>query len=189
MSSHHIVREGQEPALILAHWQELDEALLGELLEWSPVVVVPSEDADELIARQTKVDIVIGRETCSLKQDTIQFIQTTAPFVNIALQHLAIKGHTSAYLASSNTTPQSLLAYMPEMIVTLFSNGMRYYPVRSGFTKWKPVNEMIYMESNENVAYKGLDKVSENVYRTTADGFFTLTFPMPYLVIGEPAMN
>jgi|GEM_PF-717756 len=187
MSSHHIVKEGQEPALIVADWQEVDEAVLGELLEWSPVVVVPSEHADELIARQTKVDIAIGREALAFTQDTIQFIQTTAPFVDTAIRHLATKGHTAAYLTSSDTAPQSLLAYVPDIVVTLFSEGMRYYPVRSGFTKWQPAGESIYISPDEEVVCKGLEKVGQNTYRTTADGFFSLSFPMKYLVIGETA--
>ena len=40
MSSHHVVRDLQEPALIIANGEACSETLLGELLEWSPYVVV-----------------------------------------------------------------------------------------------------------------------------------------------------
>jgi len=40
MSSHHIVREKQEPALIIANGEACSTELLNQLLEWSPFVVV-----------------------------------------------------------------------------------------------------------------------------------------------------
>jgi thiamine pyrophosphokinase len=40
MSSHHIVRDDQEPALIIANGASCNPELLGQLLEWSPLVVV-----------------------------------------------------------------------------------------------------------------------------------------------------
>lgn len=60
MSSHHIVREGQEPALIIANGEACSNELLGQLLEWSPYVVV----LDGAIARVNelgiKVDVLLG---------------------------------------------------------------------------------------------------------------------------------
>ena len=40
MSSHHIVRDDQEPALIIANGASCSNELLGQLLEWSPIVIV-----------------------------------------------------------------------------------------------------------------------------------------------------
>ena len=40
MSSHHIVRDDQEPALIIANGEVCSSELLGQLLEWSPIVIV-----------------------------------------------------------------------------------------------------------------------------------------------------
>ena len=40
MSSHHIIRDKQEPALIIANGEECSMDLLEQLLEWSPTVVV-----------------------------------------------------------------------------------------------------------------------------------------------------
>ncbi len=40
MSSHHIVRDDQEPALIIANGEACSAELLGQLLEWSPLVIV-----------------------------------------------------------------------------------------------------------------------------------------------------
>ena len=40
MSSHHIVRDDQEPALIIANGAACSSELVGQLLEWSPLVIV-----------------------------------------------------------------------------------------------------------------------------------------------------
>ena len=40
MSSHHIARDDQEPALIIANGEMCSQELLGQLLEWSPLVIV-----------------------------------------------------------------------------------------------------------------------------------------------------
>jgi hypothetical protein len=40
MSSHHIVKEKQEPALYIHHFGNFDEEYLGQLLEWSPTLLV-----------------------------------------------------------------------------------------------------------------------------------------------------
>lgn len=185
MSSHHIVREDQEPALILADLADLDEGLLDQLLEWSPTVVVSSEWAPALIAKQIKVDIVIGTRDPRHLQDTIRFIPSEQPFVDAAVEFLADRGYQAAYLVSSHTPPKALLAYLPRVMVTLFTQGVRYYPVRSGFSKWKPAGEILFFSDAEAVRHTGLTPIGENQFRTTRDGLFRLDFSLPYLIIGE----
>lgn len=40
MSSHHIVREKQEPALLIMDLNGFNDEHLGQLLEWNPTVLV-----------------------------------------------------------------------------------------------------------------------------------------------------
>ena len=60
MSSHHIVRDDQEPALIIANGASCNEELLGQLLEWSPLVVVLDAAIERVIDLNIKVDVVLG---------------------------------------------------------------------------------------------------------------------------------
>lgn len=60
MSSHHIVREGQEPALVVANGLACSDELLGQLLEWSPFVLALDGALQRLIDKGIKVDAVIG---------------------------------------------------------------------------------------------------------------------------------
>lgn len=60
MSSHHIVREKQEPALLIANGEACSTELLEELLEWSPTVLVLDGAIERVLAKGIKVDILLG---------------------------------------------------------------------------------------------------------------------------------
>ena len=60
MSSHHIVREKQEPALYIHHLGNFDEENLGQLLEWSPTIVVAASEYEKALSLGIKIDVVIG---------------------------------------------------------------------------------------------------------------------------------
>ena len=60
MSSHHIVRDDQEPALIIANGASCNNELLGQLLEWSPLVIVLDSAIERVINLNIKVDVLLG---------------------------------------------------------------------------------------------------------------------------------
>ncbi|MCW4470054.1 thiamine diphosphokinase [Flavobacterium sp. MFBS3-15] len=60
MSSHHIVRDDQEPALIIANGAECSRELMGQLLEWSPFVVVLDSAIERVINLGVKIDVLLG---------------------------------------------------------------------------------------------------------------------------------
>ena len=60
MSSHHIVRDDQEPALIIANGACCQPDLLGQLLEWSPLVVVLDSAIERVMELDIKVDVLLG---------------------------------------------------------------------------------------------------------------------------------
>jgi thiamine pyrophosphokinase len=60
MSSHHIVRDDQEPALIIANGASCSPELLGQLLEWSPLVIVLDSAIERVLELGIKVDVLLG---------------------------------------------------------------------------------------------------------------------------------
>ncbi|PZR22809.1 MAG: thiamine diphosphokinase [Flavobacterium psychrophilum] len=60
MSSHHIVRDDQEPALIIANGAECSNELMGQLLEWSPLVIVLDSAMPRVMELGIKVDVLLG---------------------------------------------------------------------------------------------------------------------------------
>ncbi|MBL3654819.1 hypothetical protein [Fulvivirga sediminis] len=62
MSSHHIVKDDQEPALIIdAPISKLEH--LKQLLEWSPTVISSFQALEWLLAEQVNIDILICNDT------------------------------------------------------------------------------------------------------------------------------
>jgi len=60
MSSHHIVRDDQEPALIIANGEACSMDLLHQLLEWSPHIVVLDSAVERVLQLGIKIDVLIG---------------------------------------------------------------------------------------------------------------------------------
>lgn len=60
MSSHHFVKDKQEPALIIANGEECSNDLLNQLLEWNPYVLVLDGALDRVLMKGIKVDAVLG---------------------------------------------------------------------------------------------------------------------------------
>jgi thiamine pyrophosphokinase len=60
MSSHHFVKDGQEPALIIANGQICSFEFLESLMQWSPLIVALDGAYLQLKEMEIKPDIVIG---------------------------------------------------------------------------------------------------------------------------------
>ena len=60
MSSHHIVRDEQEPALLIDDPYALTLEEVDQLLEWSPTVIVTQKALDEVLKWGIKVDVVVA---------------------------------------------------------------------------------------------------------------------------------
>ncbi len=60
MSSHHIVRDNQEAALLIADGEACSVALMEELLEWSPFVIVLDGALARVLEWNIRVDVWLG---------------------------------------------------------------------------------------------------------------------------------
>jgi thiamine pyrophosphokinase len=60
MSSHHFVKEGQEPALVVANGQSCSYELLSQIMEWCPYIVALDGAYARLCKLQVFADLVIG---------------------------------------------------------------------------------------------------------------------------------
>jgi len=60
MSSHHFVKENQEPALIIANGESCHKDILDQLLEWSPYVIVLDGALERVLSLGIKFDVLLG---------------------------------------------------------------------------------------------------------------------------------
>ena len=187
MSSHHIVREKQEPALLVLSLRDFSEELLGQLLEWSPTVITIPDVAEQLAAYEIKVDIIIADETPAEMQSDVQIIpQNKQTSVSAALTYLVDKSYPAVNIITRDVALSDFEPYVNQINIVIYSVRQKIYPVASGFSKWKPANENIGILSvYSGLEISGLSQETNDTFVTTDDGFFSLKFNEPFAFISE----
>jgi len=187
MSSHHIVREKQEPALLIAGLDNFDDESLGQLLEWSPTVVVTANTAERVEAYGIKIDWLVADEMTGLQQSDIKLLPVgDADPVITALDYLVTSGYPAVNLVADSFEPGIFFRYADKLDLIVFFEKKKIVAVHSGFSKWKPAGERIeFLTLPNHFVYTGLSPVGDNVYETTADGFFSLQFSDGFVCMVE----
>lgn len=173
MSSHHVVREAQEPALIIANGESCSNELIGQLLEWSPFIVVLDGALDRVLQLGIKFDVVLGdfdhqsldevrdrippdtkieyvpdQEKTDLEKGIEFLIQRNFKAVNI----IWATGKRSDHYINNIAI---LARYHQQINQVMIDNHSRIYPISSGFKK--------YFAEKENLSLIPLNKVSNIV--------------------------
>ncbi|HAL52362.1 MAG TPA: thiamine diphosphokinase, partial [Sphingobacterium sp.] len=146
MSSHHIVRENQEPALLIEDLFLIDEEGLGQLLEWSPTIVIEAETIDLLDARGYKFDIVFTKKSINDSQENLKIISYDNDFLKTAIEYLIAHQYKAVNILTDQLDVAYYQPYLEQINIVLISIGVRYCFVTTCFTKWKPAGERIRIE-------------------------------------------
>ncbi len=154
MSSHHIVRDKQEPALIIANGEACQRDLLDQLLEWSPVVVVLDNAIYRVLELGIKVDIWLGDfddshdfEHIMEKQYPIKIIHTPdqeKTDLEKAIDYLINNGFPAANIVwatgrradHSITNMTNLVRYKSQIRLVMIDDYSKIFPVNHVFEKW-----------------------------------------------------
>lgn len=186
MSSHHVVREKQEPALLILELDFFDEEHLGQLLEWSPTVLVNDSSAEKLHSLGIKFDVLLTETKNTFLQDNLRLIEVEEDALKTGLQFLIGEKYPAVNIITGKRSMADFLVYAGQITLAVFSNNQKIYPVSSGFSKWKAAEEMIYIDAiPADLEQSGLEQISKNQFKTKNDGFFTLKFAQPFLFIAE----
>jgi thiamine pyrophosphokinase len=187
MSSHHIVREKQEPALLVLGMDNFDDELLGQLLEWSPTLIATPMIAEKLISLGIKIDLVITDEIADgLQSDIKQLPVAGQTVITSALNYLIEKGYPAVNVVTDEFSVSDYLPFASKINLVIFHDRQKIYAVNPGFNKWKPAGETIKLLSKPvELKITGLEKAGESQYKTVVDGFFTLQFNSQFLLIAE----
>lgn len=186
MSSHHVVREKQEPALLILELNLFDEDHLGQLLEWSPTVLVNDISAEKLYSLGIKFDVLLTQNEPAFLQDNLRVIPVAEDALETGLQFLIGEEYPAVNIIAGKRSMAGFLVFADQITLVIFSNDQKIYPVSSGFSKWKAVGETILIdEIPADLETIGLEKISQNQFKTKNDGFFTLKFTQPFLFIAE----
>ncbi len=187
MSSHHIIREKQEPALLVLGLDNFDDELLGQLLEWSPTVAASDEMAEKLNAYGIKVDwIITDKDGADIQSDVKVLHMNAEPETTSALKFFTENNYPAVNVVSDELNLDDYLPFINQINLVIFYNNQKIYPVTSGYSKWKPVGEVIeLLTTPTNLKFTGLDRLSDTSFKTLQDGFFTLQFSNPFVIVAE----
>ncbi len=186
MSSHHIVREKQEPALLILNLEGFDNENLGQILEWSPTIIV-HEDVYELAnSRAIKVDAVLSPNADFRAQETTRIILTGSDPLEDALKYLTGENYPAVNIIADNFALKDYATYVDDIDLVIFVRDKKIFPVRSGFSKWLPQGEEIHViHVVNNLHTSGLLKKEGAVFETEKDGFYSFSFDQPFIFIAE----
>ncbi|HTH83043.1 MAG TPA: hypothetical protein VL490_08920 [Mucilaginibacter sp.] len=187
MSSHHIVREKQEPALLVLGMDNFDDELLGQLLEWSPTLIATPVVAEKLISNGIKIDLIITDEMDEDLQSDVKQLSVNGQTAALsALNYLINKGYPAVNIVTDEFNINEYLPFTSKINLVIFYDRQKIYAITPGFSKWKPAHEIITLLSvPEGLQITGLEKISQNTYKTAADGFFTMQFEGQNILIAE----
>lgn len=154
MSSHHIVRDDQEPALIIANGASCSFELLGQLLEWSPIVVVLDSAIDRVLQLDIKVDVLLGDfdrdfdpEIYKEKQFPLEIVYTpdqNKTDLEKAFEYLIEKGHKAVNVVWATgkradhtiTNITTIVQYRNQLKIVLLDDHSKIFLLPTKYEKW-----------------------------------------------------
>ena len=162
MSSHHIIRENQEPALWLSTVETNSESQVLEFLEWSPVLIVDSRCLEFNFKHGIQADIVIGTPKTKYVEEGLL---NSSKICRINELHgvLKEKNIQSIYQFGKYSETQLIHPDYKSYIVSLFSNGFQRYSGwhNSEFSKWMVKGTRLIGINEDNLENEAAIEFSE----------------------------
>ena len=161
MSSHHIVRDDQEPALIIANGAACSQELLGQLLEWSPFVVVLDSAIERVLELEIKVDVLLGDFDRGFDANYYKEIQYPIEIIHTPNQDKTDLEKAFEFLIERNfpavnvvwatgkradhtiTNITSIAKFRNQLKIVLFDDHSKIHLLPQKFQKWYPKNTVI----------------------------------------------
>lgn len=149
MSSHHFVREGQEPALLIL--EAVPWGVVGPLLEWAPLVVAAEEALDAVLLWGIKIDAVIvaadgpvvlnGSMLADQGPVKVLRLDTGSPPLIIGLDYLVASQQSAVNIVCADAAPviSAVARHAGGLDISVITATHRWSAIKAGtFKKWLP---------------------------------------------------
>ncbi len=172
MSSHHVIRDEQEPPLFILH-QSQNVALLKQLLGWSPSVWVMEPVAEWVMSLDVKIDGVLTIEpekhqniNQQIGEYSLALLKEEDVFGSI-YQVLAGKEYTGIHIFCDSNQRDELLKKVSKQIynlpVTLITDFETNIIIKkTKFRKWYSKGTQLQILKGELSENDNLERVGEN---------------------------
>jgi hypothetical protein len=185
MSSHHFVKEGQEPAILIL--DPVSFHTVESMLEWSPLIIVADLAVEVVLTWGIKIDVVISDTAATesmleklMPQTPVEFLHfaSAADPATTAIEFLINTRHSAVAILASN--PPALfdrLALVSHSItITVLNHEIRWSRIASGgYKKWLAKNTEIWIKGIHHLPPSVLDALGADRFKVVADGFLLLT--------------
>ncbi len=185
MSSHHVIREKQEPALYIHQLGDFNEEYLGQLLEWSPTLIVNSPEYEKVLSLGLKVDVVLNPSTRQQYQEHTRLIDGLKADLLEVLNFLIAEGYPAVNIIDQAGQLPDLIDYIPEINIVIFTSTSKNYAIESGFKVWKPKGVEFKIPLTHYFEASNLIPNEKERFEVKEDGFVEFTFAGNYLFLRE----
>lgn len=178
MSSHHFVKEQQEPAVFILNTAGISFDAVSPLLEWVPTVLVAQECVDVVLSWGIKIDVILA--TSEFQRTNFHLLEEQYPVRFLTVSHsdpleegihfLLASQHKGVHLVGFDPINlESLHSKIALLDLTILDEEWKYYPVKEGkFKKWFATSEI-----------RILAKENQPLELSNSNG--QLLFPIQYL--------
>jgi hypothetical protein len=184
MSSHHFIKEGQEPALILANPVFADH--VSELLEWAPTIVALDEAIEFVLQKGTKVDMVISIDEHEAHaeafrhQEPVRFAHApdNTSALAIGLELLISQKQRSVNIVCVNAEEliRTIEPFINLIEMNLVTEQNKYsYHHKGVFKKWLAAGQDLELLNNPEVKVSGRIARSGRTVRILEEGMVEMT--------------
>lgn len=190
MSSHHIVREKQEPALIIMSYNDFNDEYLGQLLEWSPSIFVFENEWDLMTSKGIKIDALFAPSN-NINEELQEFtrvIPLQSYSIKGAIEQLVTEGFPSVNIIGSPDLLPEIKEHVHELDIVLFYGANKFFPVKENLEKWYAKGEeltVINPDSSNTYTVEGAVNINDNNYLTPENGMVKFKTNSPVFVVEE----
>ena len=186
MSSHHIVRDQQEPALLLTNVEGLQLRHIETLLEWNPTVLVLSSCYEKVASWGVKIDVIIDsrEQSQSNTYDYSPFIKRVevADVLEGVLNYLTNLNYEALTIYGSyERWSKEIEQIKPNIRLVIHSVEGRYF-YRDYFKKWVGKNHRFNVRSSVMLYNVRNLEPYQSGYRSIEEGFIEMRANQPFWI-------
>ncbi|WP_375579957.1 hypothetical protein ABWH96_02430 [Marivirga tractuosa] len=188
MSSHHIIRDEQEPPVLVfqlnENWQELSE-----LLGWSPVLLIDPLLKEFFELRKTKIDGYILNDKSKIEFTVNDIHYQENLLGKYLLNWISIKNYTAINIFCDNHLMLNLFSSfkgvrLPIPFIFFTEEGKFILKPNSIYKKWYPSGFMLNVLNADVIKTQNLEQGAGS-YRVKKDGFISIEVEGDFILLNE----
>ena len=172
--------------MLIMSLNDFDREYLGQLLEWSPTVIVTDAVNEVTDSMAIKVDVVLSVAGNIDVQSSTRILNTGPNQLEDALKLLVSEEYPAVNIITDNFHTKDYALFIDFIDLVIYKENKRIFPVKPGFSKWRSAGEKVeLLQEVTGLKIANLKHMDATVFETVKDGFYTLIFDQPFVFIAE----